>query len=352
MPTISVIVPVYKVEPYLRRCVDSILNQTYTDFELILVDDGSPDGCPALCDEYAVKDSRIRVIHKSNGGVSSARNAGLEVAQGEYITFVDSDDYIRPHLLNRVYQQAVETGMEMVSFSFIATSKKEENAVDCKKLTVFNTLDVRKKYLLEKTQHKNGGWEVWSYLYKASLIQNNSIRFCLTCNNFAEDLGFVLNCILCANGIVQISDQMYIYDDTRDGSMMNRSRGLCKVNEMNEVSKSVEPYYLRKFGKEDYFKIHHEIIMNQIGLIRGAKQMKEAFDSVNDREYFIHYNEEYYKNNSAKCLNRSFPYGYLKRCRDRFLYDGNYSRICFEEILARPFIIMRSGARRILNAIK
>lgn len=98
MPTISVIVPVYNVEPYLRQCVDSILGQTFRDFELILVDDGSPDGCPAICDEYAKMDSRVKVIHKENGGLSSARNAGLDVAKGKYIAFVDSDDWIHPEM--------------------------------------------------------------------------------------------------------------------------------------------------------------------------------------------------------------------------------------------------------------
>ena len=95
-PEISIIVPVYKVERYLNECIDSILAQTFTDFELILVDDGSPDGCPALCDAAVAKDSRIRVIHKPNGGVSSARNAGLDTVRGNWIGFVDSDDSIDP----------------------------------------------------------------------------------------------------------------------------------------------------------------------------------------------------------------------------------------------------------------
>lgn len=89
----SIIIPVYKVELYLRQCVDSVLSQSYKDFEVILVDDGSPDNCPAICDEYAKKDNRIRVIHKVNGGLSDARNAGLEVTEGEYILFLDSDDW-------------------------------------------------------------------------------------------------------------------------------------------------------------------------------------------------------------------------------------------------------------------
>ena len=94
MPEISVIVPVYNVEEYLRPCIDSILEQTFTDFELILVDDGSPDRCGEICDEYEQIDKRIRVIHQENGGLSAARNAGLDVMSGEYVTFIDSDDLV------------------------------------------------------------------------------------------------------------------------------------------------------------------------------------------------------------------------------------------------------------------
>ena len=93
---ISVIVPVYKVEQYLPQCVESILNQTYRNLELILVDDGSPDGCGKICDAYAEKDSRVRVIHKKNGGLSDARNAGLNAASGDYLSFIDGDDWIEP----------------------------------------------------------------------------------------------------------------------------------------------------------------------------------------------------------------------------------------------------------------
>ena len=93
-PLISVIVPVYKVETYLHQCVDSILNQTYRNLEVILVDDGSPDGCPAICDEYAAMDNRVKVIHKKNGGLSDARNAGMAISRGEFLNFVDSDDVL------------------------------------------------------------------------------------------------------------------------------------------------------------------------------------------------------------------------------------------------------------------
>ena len=120
-PLISIIVPIYGVEQYLDRCVDSIVNQSYQNLEIILVDDGSPDKCPAMCDEWAEKDSRIKVIHKENGGLSDARNAGMAIATGELMGFVDSDDYIAPEMYRLLYENMVETdsdisccGVEMV----------------------------------------------------------------------------------------------------------------------------------------------------------------------------------------------------------------------------------------------
>ena len=117
MPTISVIVPVYKVEPYLNRCVDSILRQTYQDFELILVDDGSPDRCGEICDEYARQDSRVHVIHKENGGLSDARNAGIDWVEANsdsrWLIFADSDDWVHPELLARLLDAA--TAFEVLS---------------------------------------------------------------------------------------------------------------------------------------------------------------------------------------------------------------------------------------------
>lgn len=109
---ISVIIPVYKVEAYLTACVESVLAQTYQNFEIILVDDGSPDNCPRMCDEFAARDSRIRVIHKENGGLASARNAGIDIARGDYLAFLDSDDLWSPLFLERLYRAIGETGAD------------------------------------------------------------------------------------------------------------------------------------------------------------------------------------------------------------------------------------------------
>lgn len=127
-PLLSIIVPVYKVENYLQKCIDSILAQTFTDFELILVEDGSPDGCPALCDAAAAKDARIRVLHQKNGGLSAARNAGLDVARGEWIGFVDSDDYIAPEMYETLYKAVQNTGADLALCDYAAV---DEAGIPC-----------------------------------------------------------------------------------------------------------------------------------------------------------------------------------------------------------------------------
>ena len=109
-PLISVIVPIYKVEKYLAICVDSLLRQSYGNLEVILVDDGSPDECPAICDKYQNKDNRIKVIHKKNGGLSDARNVGLDIAQGEYVAFVDSDDFVDEDYIYKLYNALQQNG--------------------------------------------------------------------------------------------------------------------------------------------------------------------------------------------------------------------------------------------------
>lgn len=120
-PLISVIIPVYKVEKYLAQCLDSVLNQTYGNLEIVLVDDGSPDSCPQICDEYGVKDARVHVIHKKNGGLASARNVGLDHASGEFVSFIDSDDWIEKETYEKIMQVQEETLAEIIMFDIIQT---------------------------------------------------------------------------------------------------------------------------------------------------------------------------------------------------------------------------------------
>ena len=126
-PLISIIVPVYNVEQYIQRCLNSIINQTYKNLEIILVDDGSPDQCPQICDDYAAKDSRIMVIHKKNGGLSDARNAGLDICKGKFISFVDSDDWIDTNYIKTLFDLLTETKTDIAIGNFFKTDGLKKN---------------------------------------------------------------------------------------------------------------------------------------------------------------------------------------------------------------------------------
>ncbi|SMC98076.1 glycosyltransferase family 2 protein [Sporomusa malonica] len=128
MPKVSIIVPVYNVQEYLRRCIDSILKQTFTDYQLILVNDGSPDQCPAICDEYAASDKRIEVIHKKNGGLSSARLAGFQLAKGDYICFADSDDYLDECMIEKLYSSCVSEDADIALCGYYTANDNQAKA--------------------------------------------------------------------------------------------------------------------------------------------------------------------------------------------------------------------------------
>ena len=166
MPKLSIIVPVYKVEPYIHKCVDSILNQTFTDFELILVDDGSPDNCGKICDEYAQKDKRIRVIHKENGGLSDARNAGIEIAAGEIIGFVDSDDWIEAYMYAEMLSYMEENNLDIVCAD---TNQVKEGKVKFKPRYSKNKIWSRNEAVCEIL---NGTLDnaAWNKIYKRNVI--------------------------------------------------------------------------------------------------------------------------------------------------------------------------------------
>lgn len=174
-PLISVIVPVYKVEQYLKKCVDSIIMQSYHNLEIILVDDGSPDKCGDICDEYKKLDSRIKVVHKKNGGLSSARNAGLDVATGEYIGFVDSDDFIDKYMyerLLRAFDYDKQAGITSCMIKKVRNGEKSDYKVAWK---IDETRIISSDHILLDLLTTKRNYTVWSKLYKRNLIGN--IRF-------------------------------------------------------------------------------------------------------------------------------------------------------------------------------
>lgn len=172
-PLISIIVPVYKVEQYIRKCVDSIRNQTYTNLEIILVDDGSPDGSGKICDEYAEKDARVKVVHKKNGGLSSARNAGLEISKGEYIGFVDSDDYIKSTMYEQLFHllKSEKTKLAVCAMIYVFENGKQY----CKPRLGKNCTYDFQHAIIEMNMHRYFDMGACSKLYHRSLFEN--LRF-------------------------------------------------------------------------------------------------------------------------------------------------------------------------------
>lgn len=208
-PKISVIVPVYKTEGLLDRCVESIVGQTYKNLEIILVDDGSPDNCPAMCDEWAEKDSRIRVIHKENGGVSSARNAALDIATGDYIVFVDSDDWIEPEMYSSLIQKISESGKNIALCSYYAVEISGER-YECRCVVDKEVLD-KDDYFRFIVLGGDGGY-IWNRLYDADILKE--VRFDEDIW-YSEDLLFNFKTAQKSNGAAILDKIEYNYVQKR-----------------------------------------------------------------------------------------------------------------------------------------
>lgn len=266
MPMVSVIVPVYKVEKYLPACIESILSQSFEDFELILVDDGSPDRCGAICDEYAQKDQRIRVIHKENGGVSAARNRGLEESVGQYIAFCDSDDYWSENFLETLVNKMESTGCDIVNGNYIMVAD-DDTEVGKSRIPQGEILISSKQekfdFLVKNILSGTWGWSIWTRLFKREIIQRNNIRFCTVCENYAEDLGFVFQYCLYINRAVSITDPIYYYR-AREGSMMANSKRVLKLEAMNNLSRCLKEEYdqvFTGFSANHRYPIIHFLVM-------------------------------------------------------------------------------------------
>lgn len=173
-PIISVIVPVYKVEPYLHKCVDSILDQTYKNLEVILVDDGSPDNCGAICDAYASQDNRVKVIHKENGGLSSARNAGLDMMNGAYVGFVDSDDWIEPQMYEVLLDLMLHYDAQM-ALGGVADEVLCDETVRTVKTSDYGHTPFAEDSISAIKRFFQGSWAAWDKLYQAELFKE--LRF-------------------------------------------------------------------------------------------------------------------------------------------------------------------------------
>ena len=211
---VSIIIPVYKVEKYLEKCIQSVINQTYENLQIILVDDGSPDNCGKICDEYAKKDHRIEVIHKSNGGLSDARNKGLEIAKGEYIGFVDSDDYIEADMYEVLYNLLKQYNADVSICNFYTVSqgkisiKNADNGIN-----EYNRIEILKEILLDKNIQSYA----WNKLYKKELF--DEIKYPI--GKKYEDIGTTFYLLEKCNKVVVTGKSEYYYINRQDSIVNN-----------------------------------------------------------------------------------------------------------------------------------
>lgn len=233
---ISIIVPIYKVEQFVPRCVNSLLAQTFTDFELILVDDGSPDRCGEICDQYSETDSRIRVIHKENRGLSDARNVGLELAQGDYVCFVDSDDWVEPEYLEKLIKNLQEAGADICECEVYRTAGEHYMEMGSSQLEVFHTEQALEQLIQDGQFHQY----VWNKLYRREVIGN--ISFVKGKTN--EDEFWTYQVFGRAEKVVKISDVLYNYYQ-REDSIMGGGFSLKRLDALE--AKIQRQYYMERY---------------------------------------------------------------------------------------------------------
>ena len=254
MPKFSIIVPIYRVEKYLNKCVDSVLCQTFDDFELILVDDGSPDRCGKICDSYAYADSRIKVVHKNNGGLSSARNAGLDIATGKYIIFLDSDDYWDDNTaLEHIHKNLAETDADLLvfpakrfyedenRFTYILNLEVDRNRI------IDTNVNCAIEYMLENNIYRAAAW---NKVIRKSVIDEHLMRF--KEGYLSEDMDWCGALLLYSTRFDFYKEPFYSYRQQRSGSITSKKSEKLVADKIELCAKGykqAEEYPDREKGK-------------------------------------------------------------------------------------------------------
>ena len=264
-PLISIIIPVYNVEKYLPKCLDSVINQTYQNLEIICINDSSPDNSLSILEEYAEKDKRIKIITKDNTGVSNARNSGLDIASGEYIMFIDADDWVSINICEAMYNIAKEKNIDVVMCDYIkefSNVSKQNYTFD--KNICFNKDDVKHKLYrrmiglyndeLAHPEKADNLCTIWAKLYKRSIIEDNDIRFYdIRKIGTYEDGLFNLDVFRCTNTVFYVAEGMYHYrKDNKDSITTKYNKDIEK---QHEVIHRYMIEYIEKYNLDNEFKI-------------------------------------------------------------------------------------------------
>ncbi len=278
---ISVIVPIYNVEKYLPKCVDSIISQKYKNLEIILVDDGSTDRSGTIADEYKKMDGRIHVIHKKNGGLSDARNAGIEVALGDYLVFIDSDDYIHPEMISRMFDAVKNTSSDIAVCAVRSVKENEATPLETgnDEITVIEGADKRTEYYFEK--HCVEFNVAWNKLYPASYFKEIRYPF----GKIHEDEFTTWKVLELASRVVYIGEPLYYYVQ-RKTSIMGEKFSEKRFMRLEAYDERIE-HYLKVDNRIWLEKI---LFLYRLFLIEYAKDMRQInMDESELKKYREHY---------------------------------------------------------------
>ena len=296
MAIISIVVPVYNVEKYIDNCIESILNQTYDDYELILVDDGSKDSCPQICDSYAKQDKRIKVIHKENAGLSDARNAGTALAKGKYITYIDSDDYINPLYLEMLLKAITETGAE-----FSIAGIKNVYSLDSSENIKISDVKIRKL-----SSHQALSLILYQKYHDVSasgilMPLNMAIKHKFPMGKLFEDLFTTYKYYLDASNVAVIDAELYYYLQ-RSNSILDSKIDSKFVNDLLEASDNIV-HSCEKYP--DLIKAaENKKFSNYCSLVRKKLSVASNCSKTKIREYLDKYKKEMLIDNNARMKNR------------------------------------------------
>lgn len=275
MAKVSVIVPVFKVEQYLPNCIDHLCSQTLNDIEIILVDDGSPDGCPEICDQYAARDTRIRVIHKENGGVSAARNDGLKTASGDFVIFCDSDDWMGKNALDELYSAAIESNADLVIgdvyFAYEDSSrnryvkfyKDEFTTEDPKFISELIKADIYRTYCPNPPEegYAFGYGGPWNKLVKRTLLLDNGIEFDLRLKGIFDDILYTAHVLSKAKKIRYIHKPVYYYRQV-EGSLTHSYKP--NIKEINKaIFNAWEELFAELDNPEQYREAYYACVLRR-----------------------------------------------------------------------------------------
>ena len=316
---ITVIIPVFRTEPFLRRCVDSVRGQSYENLEIILVDDGSDDGAPMLCDQLAAEDGRITVIHKANGGQSSARNTGIDKASGAFISFVDSDDYIAPDMISTLHTLAVENSCDIAKVDYISVKTDKHQPIRCrKKARVYAGGDVEEAFLDLSVD------SACVCLYRRSVI--GDIRFPAV--RISEDAAFNFEVFQKANRLVYLPAAKYFYYN----NSASASNGRMDANKLHYLDFREEIY-------RHYAALGNRRLTDKAGALAGRAAMgllvRAALFGIDEqldekkccdllKKAFDQHKDAYYRARNVSSMRKLLAFGithfYPLARRMRFLF--------------------------------